>query len=251
MSALMDAALRVAARGLPVLACQPGSKRPLTIHGLKDATTSPAMIARWWSAHPTANIAIRTGAPSRLVVVDVDGDAGWDSLHRLEDRYGELPATFSVATPSGGEHFYFAWAGFAVKSSAGTLAAGLDVRGDGGYVVIPPSEVDGRRYEIDEQRGVAAMPPWITETLAARHDAPRPPSDPNVWAPTIRDGVGEGERNTQLTRIAGYLLRIRILDVDVAAELLRAINEARLKPPLARSEVDMIIDSIASTEAAR
>src|SRR5688500_12782369 len=121
MSPQQESALKCAEHGWPVFPCWPNSKNPLTRHGLKDATLDPAVIERWWSVWPTANFAIRTGAPSGIVVLDVDGDEGWDSLHRLEDANGELPTTACIVTPRGGEHFYFRHPGpnLTVQTSAG------------------------------------------------------------------------------------------------------------------------------------
>jgi hypothetical protein len=107
---VLVAALRLAATSRPVFPCQPGGKAPageLVARGLKDATTSPDQIRKWFTALPGANLALRTGAVSRVVVLDVDGDEGAESLRALEREFGALPATKSVKTPSGGSHFYF------------------------------------------------------------------------------------------------------------------------------------------------
>ena len=73
---MLDAALRYAGRGLLVLPCRPRQKTPATDHGLKDATDDPGLIKAWWTQWPNANVAIRTGAESDLVVLDVDGEHG-------------------------------------------------------------------------------------------------------------------------------------------------------------------------------
>lgn len=118
-----------------------GRKTPLTAHGFKDATTDAAIVASWWTTWPDANVGVATGAVSGIDVVDLDlakGDtpAGRTTLAALEHQYGEFN-TLSVATGSGGVHLYFAHRD-GVGCSAGRLP-GIDVRGDGGYVVAPPS----------------------------------------------------------------------------------------------------------------
>ena len=133
-----------AGRGWCVFPCVAGAKVPATTHGLHDATTDRDVIRQWWERWPRANVAIRTGAVSGLVVLDVDGPEGFASLKALEARHGALPRTYTVSTPRGGLHFYFAHPGGTIPNSAGKIAPGIDLRGDGGYVVAPPSVLTGR-----------------------------------------------------------------------------------------------------------
>src|SRR5262245_57411651 len=109
---LATAALAYAARGWHVLPCNPQSKRPLTTHGLKDASTDPAQIDAWWREWPCALIAVRTGPQSGLWVLDVDacpaeGIDGFATLAVLEKRHGALPDTLTSTTPRGGQHLFF------------------------------------------------------------------------------------------------------------------------------------------------
>jgi len=249
MSAL-EAALRCAEHGWPVLPCEPEGKRPATRHGLCDATTDQTRIASWWRSQPNANLAVTTGRPSGIVVLDVDGEEGWDSLHALEDEYGELPETTSVTTPRGGQHFYFGWPGALVKTSAGDVAPGLDIRGDGGYVLVPPSSVDRRGYEVDERCGIAGMPGWLLERTGrtGAQDGTAQPAE--TWVRMVSEGVAEGSRNQSMARLVGHLLR-KYVDVDLVAMLAHLTNETRWRPPLPSGEVDQIIDSIARTELRR
>jgi hypothetical protein len=127
--------------------CGSPGKHPRTKNGLLDATTNEAQIRRWWSRWPEANVGIRTGAESGLVVLDIDqrGD-GYGSLTKLQSIFGDLPRTPAVATGGGGMHFYFAHPGGKVESRK--IAPGVDVKGDGGYVVAVPSvHASGKRYE--------------------------------------------------------------------------------------------------------
>jgi putative DNA primase/helicase len=130
-------------------ACRQVGKHPLTTNGLKDATTDTALIQRWWSVNPNANVAIRTGAASGLWVLDADGAAGVEALARLQERTGQLPPTLVVETGGGGLHRYFAWPADGTPVRNATRVGGLpiDVRGEGGYVLAPPSRhASGRRY---------------------------------------------------------------------------------------------------------
>jgi Virulence-associated protein E-like domain/Bifunctional DNA primase/polymerase, N-terminal len=168
MSTLLDAALDYAARGWPVFPCHPKTKRPLTPKGenddgsggLKRATTDPAQIRAWWTQFPKALIGVRTGPWIGAFVVDFDAgvddetgeifevEALIDNLERAIEA--KLPETWCVATPRGGRHLYFQIpAGAAIGNRGELLGKGsrIDVRGDGGYVCLPPSaRLDGKGY---------------------------------------------------------------------------------------------------------
>lgn len=155
------------------LQCDRPGKHPignLVPHGLKDASTDPDIIARWWKEAPWANIGVVTGAISGLVVLDVDViKGGDDSLFALEQTYGKLPETVMALTGSGGFHYLFAHPGgkTRIKNSVDTLGVGLDIRGDGGYIVVAPSlHIHGRQYAWEESckplvAPIAEVPPWL------------------------------------------------------------------------------------------
>jgi putative DNA primase/helicase len=150
----------------------------LVPHGLHDASSRRDTVARWWQSAPCANVGIRTGPASGLVVLDVDGRAGRLALRALVASRPRLQARW--ARTGGGWHAYFAHLGTAVPNSAGRLGEGIDVRGDGGYVVAPPSRhASGRPYRwVGEEEAFAAiigdpghlspMPTWLVELVIAR-----------------------------------------------------------------------------------
>ena len=165
---LLNAALAYARRGVPVFPCEPDGKRPLTYNGFWDATTETARIKAWWRRWPAANVGVPTGSRSGLLVLDVDSrDGGFEALALLERRNGPLPETAKARTGGGGVHVFFRYpAGETVRNSAGALGSGLDVRGEGGYVVVPPSRT-GSAYEwID--RSPPAEPLWLLLRLRER-----------------------------------------------------------------------------------
>lgn len=139
----LDAALAYAEQGLSVFPCdeQPGlrQKRPRTPRGFHDATRDPDVITRWWTAWPAAWIGMPTGKASGRWVLDIDVKRpeanGFDSLEDL--GHSVLPETPMVHTASGGLHVYFDAGERELRCSAGLLGPGLDVRGDGGYIVLP------------------------------------------------------------------------------------------------------------------
>ncbi len=180
--ALIAGAIEHAAAGRPVFPCR--GKVPLTGNGFHDATTDPAAIKAMFRA-PDAAVAICTGKASGLVVLDVDGDDGAESLRQLERERGELPRTASVKTPRGGQHFYFQHPGGEVRNSTGKLGCGLDVRGDGGYVVAPPSP----GYLHDEVAPVAAPPEWLVGLMRMAD---------RKGGETRGADIPNGERNTTL-----------------------------------------------------
>jgi Bifunctional DNA primase/polymerase, N-terminal len=165
---LRGAALAYARRGVPVFPCEPGGKRPLTRNGFWDATTEARRIEAWWARWPAANVGVPTGRRSGLLVLDADPrDGGLDSLTLLEREWGPLPGTARARTGGGGVHVFFAYpAGETVRNSAGLLGAGLDVRGEGGYVVVPPSRTRGA-YEWTD-RSPPAGPGWLLARLRER-----------------------------------------------------------------------------------
>jgi KaiC/GvpD/RAD55 family RecA-like ATPase len=117
----------------------------------------------------SAGVGIATGARSGVFVIDLDVKNGIDGLANFQ-ALGECPPTYTVATPSGGYHVYFKHPGFPVKTSASALARGVDVRGDGGYVVAPGSpHKNGGRYEVAADLPIADAPAWLLTSPELRH----------------------------------------------------------------------------------
>lgn len=241
-------AIKYADKGYPVFPCR--GKAPLTEHGLHDATTDLGALRARWHVHPAASVAIRTGIESRLVVLDVDGDDGIEALRQLERAHGPLPRTASVKTPRGGAHFYFAHPGGTVPCSSGRLGTGLDVRGDGGYVIAPPSiGANGVRYEPDEQAPATPLPTWLLALMRPVAGSPHPRTPAPTWVAMVRQGLPLGQRNAGLARIVGHLLA-RDVDARLVAELAHLVN-TRSGPPLDDDEVDRVVRSIAGREVRR
>jgi putative DNA primase/helicase len=181
-------ALACAAQGWPVIplhsvengrcscergeACSHPGKHPRTLHGVKDATTGRKQIKAWLEKRPKDNFGIATGLSSGIFVLDIDGKVGKASLKELQAEHGRLPRTVTVKTGKG-RHLYFRCDGARVRNSAGLLGKGIDVRGDGGYVVSAGSVhssgavyryVDGRALgEIE----VASAPQWLIDLISA------------------------------------------------------------------------------------
>lgn len=253
----IDAAIVYAHRGWPVFPCHAGGrsfacscgasdcaspgKHPRVRGGLHASSTDGSVIRGWWARWPRANVAVRTGAASGLVVVDIDpAHGGEDTIASLEGAYGPLPAARSVRTGSGGRHLYFRHPGGTVRNDAGrVLGRGVDLRGDGGYVIAPPSRVACGAYALLANGGtIPELPEWVLERLAER-ERPRTAVRqdvrvPSAWARAAFDGeIGrvrtapEGTRNDTLNRVAYKLGQIigagGLAETEVESAL---VNEA-------------------------
>jgi Bifunctional DNA primase/polymerase, N-terminal/Primase C terminal 1 (PriCT-1)/DeoR-like helix-turn-helix domain len=242
---LLEAALEYAGRGLPVFPCHARGKTPLTEHGLHDASTDTTAVLTWWTRWPEANIGIVTGAASGLVVLDVDVQHGGQrSLAALEAEHGKLAATPEVLTGGGGKHLYFAHPGETVGNSAGRLGAGLDIRGDGGYVVAPPSlHASGRPYKWlrpGRKLELGQPPAWLLAEVAKRRNGP---------APKVDTVIPAGRRNDELASLAGSFRRRGMNENEILAAL-EAVNRERCRPPLPAGELEGIAASVARYEPA-
>ncbi len=179
---LPRAAVGLAAAGVPVFPVAPRDKVPLIRHGrgFRDATTDLGQVEAWWRRFPQANIGVPTGAAFGLVVVDVDvhGTNGYDALHRADQADLIAGWAFAVRSPTGGLHLYYPAAEDGEQRSWQAGNAGIDFRGDGGYIVAPPSlrVIDGETvpYRITEL-GTNPAHPQDADRLRGFLDPPRPP----------------------------------------------------------------------------
>jgi hypothetical protein len=237
-----------------VVPIEPRGKRPSVAWlEFQHRQATPSELARWFRRRD-ANVGIVTGAVSELVVLDVDPQhAGERSLAALEAEHGPLPRTVEATTGGGGRHCYFAHPGGHVPNRVG-IAPGLDLRGDGGVVVAPPSvHPSGRPYvwvagRAPDELPLAPIPRWL---LAAGQPAGPHAGHPVVeWRSLVRDGVEEGRRNNTIASLAGHLLWHGV-DPQVALELLLAWNRARCRPPLPDTEVANVVESVARLHARR
>ena len=204
----------LASAGVPVFPCVPGQKRPLTARGFHDATTDLAQITQWWTRWPDANLGLPTGAVSGVVVVDVDVREhvdGRESMRRALNAGRAGVPVFTVVSPSGGRHGYYPATPGVVQRSWQAARAGVDFRGDGGYIVIPPSHTAAGSYRLATVRQGASA--GIDSDALRDFLDPRPAlkpraadrglvqSEPGVVVARLAAwvaGLGEGERNRGL-----------------------------------------------------
>src|SRR5207244_5337053 len=163
LSKLGEVARAYASKGWAVFPCEPRGKKPLTEHGLKDASSDGEKIRAWWTRWPAANIGHPTG---QRIVLDVDGAEGEQALAALEKQHAPLPATAAARTGKG-RHLFFLPNGKTIRNSAGTLGPGLDIRGEGGYVILPPSvHESGVSYHWLIKAKPAPLPGWLAVLLS-------------------------------------------------------------------------------------
>jgi hypothetical protein len=230
MSDLLAAALAYAEAGLPVLPL--AGKVPRTSNGLTGASTDAELVREWWTRWPGANVGIRTGPDSNLLVLDVDMPKGPASLKKLTDEHGALPETPQVVTGTGGRHHWFAYPENGARNSAGKLGDGLDTRGEGGYVVAPPSvhPETGKPYLWVQARIARAGPPaWLLADVSKRQ---------NGRTPAVGDVIPEGRRRDAMLSVAGKLKRSGLRGDEILPTL-RELNR-RCRPPLEESELESV-----------
>ena len=228
--------------GLAVFPLEEKGKRPKTKNGCKDATTDAAIVKAWWQQWPNANIGIATGNKSGgifVVDLDIDEDRGLDGYHTLrewENENGKFPETWTAITGRGGYHLYYRWSS-KVKNRAGIID-GVDIRGEGGYVVAPPSiHNNGHRYE------------W--EYAPDEFELKKADNNVEFFLQTgktignsfsMPDKVGQGERNTMLFKFACMMQAKGASDQAVFAATMQE-NNAKCIPALSDSEVEIIVKS--------
>jgi hypothetical protein len=158
--------------GWQVFPCHPTGHNPLVAGGFKAATTDEETIRGWWQRWPEAAVALRTGKESGVFAVDVDPrNGGSYSVEHLESQHGPLPESVESKTGGGGRHLLLQWPGEKVPCSVGKIAPGIDVKGDGGYVILPPSDhKSGKQYcwMIGQEPGeheIADAPAWLLDMI--------------------------------------------------------------------------------------
>jgi predicted Fe-Mo cluster-binding NifX family protein len=251
---MKPSALHYASIGLPVFPCARNGKRPLCGHGCRDATSDLKQIEQWWTDWPDANIGLATGTKSGVVVYDADvkdGRPGLETLRRLEQAADvDWSKTATVKTPSGGIHKYLCHPGSRVPNRANIgrspalPATGLDSRGDGGYVLLPPSVIDGCCYEwvvpFQDEGGDDNLAEYVD--LAPPRERVRPSSQSQPFSGQIHPRAGcalreeceairsapEGSRNEQIFKSVAALYELEAAgDIDshtIQSHVIEAAN---------------------------
>ncbi|MEX1078491.1 MAG: AAA family ATPase [Homoserinimonas sp.] len=278
---MLEEALGYASRGFYVLPLKPGRKDPMTAHGWHDATTDAEQLATWWGQRPAANIGLATG-PSGVAVVDVDVKDGKQGLASFDEltRGVDLDSAVIARTASGGRHYYVRDQHNTIPETSGRVGVGLDTKGATGYVVAPPSVVDGKPYtwESKPPPSPASLPRHrkLTKRIlerTARQTAASAPSDafegPGKLAPityvlaVLSGAVGDvaeaprGQRNEARNKAAykvGQYLHVKDpegrLIIDEADAVSRLLEACSINGSLEDEGGRKITESIAASMAA-
>jgi len=224
--------------------CTSPAKHPRTSRGLLEATADPDTVHAWWLRWPDANIGCRPG-PSGFVVIDLDGPEGVATAQAAQLL---SEPTLEVRTGRG-RHRWYRHPGGHVPN--GTLGPGVDIRGDAGYVLIPPSvHASGAVYRwVGRISEATTLPPAIVARIQGTPDAPAPRQDTlPAWMIPYLD-VQSGERNNTMTRFVGWAYR---KDYDAPSVLAMALGlNAKWADPIEVREVEAICRSIGAREATR
>lgn len=171
---------------------QEGKRRSLVDRGVRDASRKPELVRQWWKRWPHANIGLATGPASGVDVLDINGVEGEQALAKLVSEHGPLPATYESRTASG-RHLFF-WTDPNVQTYKNLLGPSLDVHGEGGWVVLPPSMHPNQHpylwtVGLEELEVVAHWPRWMVERIreAAQQRAAAQP-EPKASASDAEEG---------------------------------------------------------------
>lgn len=257
MSALCKAAMAYAQRlKWPVFPIAERGKIPAIPggRGCLDATTDPRTIQEWWEKWPTANVGVAAGERAGFWVLDIDGDEGEESLLDLCREHGQLPDTVEQHTGGGGRHLLFRYNGQDIRNRAG-IRPGIDTRGNGGYIVCPPSihqngrsyvwSIDGRPVETK----MAAAPKWLLALVGGEQKTSQEIIS-HEWVRGIVGDVPHGRRNDSAARLIGHLLR-HYVDPLLARSLVAAWNQYHCIPPMTDEEVEQVFESVGRREFLR
>jgi Bifunctional DNA primase/polymerase, N-terminal len=195
--------------------CTSPGKHPRTRHGLAEASNDRAVVAGWARRWQSANVGVATGAGSDVVVVDLDGPAAlaWWAAAQLEHGYEVVTLAQTTPGHGGGLHLFFGYPtdGRVIRNSAGRLAEHVDVRGEGGYVIVAPSNhVDGVYEWVDVDTPIASLPEWLAALMV---DTPAPPPPPPPRQQRTRPPV----RNERAMRSWAAAALVSELDTLAAA----------------------------------
>jgi putative DNA primase/helicase len=242
MNQFLEAALKYAKSGWHVFPLKPRDKVPITSHGFKDAGDHSEELKHWWTENPLANIGLACG-PTGVVVIDLDvKEDGPENWAELVSRLGIDDNTATCLTGGGGQHIYFRKPqNINIPSSIRKLGPGIDVKAEGGYVVLPPSNhPNGKRYEWEvshhpDNCPILPLPQALITLLENKKQ--------HSVLPTTGEKIAEGRRNDYLASLAGSMRRRGMSRNGIVAAL-QIENEERCQPPLPEEEVGKIAGSI-------
>mgnify|MGYP006080919357 FL=1 len=253
---MFDAQLVAKLWGWKVFPANPENKTPLIKEWQHKASNDETIINHLFAPFPNAMVAVPTGPVNGITVIDFDIRDSYNGVSNFIQEGFKIPKTAGAKTPSGGFHLYFDSGNESLPNSVSKLAIGVDVRGDGGYVIAPPSQSIKGTYKwetdwFDPKRGMAKLPIMIKNLILFEKKFlnKKPLFDKNHFgavAQEIDKPISEGSRNNELTRRCGYLFRK--YSSDKVLEIMRHINQRCCNPPIEDRELYRIVCSIGKRE---
>ena len=245
VKSMKEWALYYAELGLAVFPLAYRNKVPAIEGGCKAATTEKSKIERWWNQNPRYNIGIATGNKSNgLVVIDLDVDKnkgidGYEVLRDWQNKHGELPETWQSITGRGGYHYFYK--DTITHSNKVGLYEGVDIRGEGGYIVAPPSvHPNGNTYEWEQdpkEYEIAQVDDIVNDFFKGEKQRIDSEHKTNFKVPEL---IPEGKRVDTIVRLIASL-RTKGLDDDAIKAAVRVENEKRCNPPLKEKELEKAV----------
>lgn len=234
VASLKESALNYAKAGMRVFPLRPNSKSGQVLRSWKnEATTDITTIEKWWNTNPNYNIGIATG--EGVLVVDIDVKHEAKGLESIKEYGVGLPDTARVKTPSGGYHLYYYIEGD-FKNRV-NIYPGIDIRANNGYVVAPPSVIDGLRYEWINEDPMAEANQEVYSFL----DEPIEKED-NKQPLHMENEIIQGSRNDILFKLASSLQSKGLSNEAILSSVI-AENSIKCNPPLEIEEVKTIVES--------
>lgn len=246
---MLDAALSYAGMGFRVFPLVPKTKRPITANGFKNATADEAKIKDWWGKKPDCNIGIACGEGIAVIDIDLDesaGENGFATVVAWEKEHGALPKTARALTGDNGMHLFYRVDGECPCSA--NKGKGIDIRGDGGYVVAPPSihPDTGTAYAWEANPSdcpIAEADGNVMALIAfSRPDYEEKKGGGESLGMTLPGEIGKGGRNNTLFSLACSLQSKGLGDAAILAAV-KEENADKCDPPLPVSEVKKIVKS--------
>lgn len=226
--------------------CNSKGKHPRTIHGVKDASTNPDQVIAWLEEFPGCNWAVATGPSSGVAVCDIDprhgGDFSLESLVKKYTKSEKLPPTPVSQTGGQGWHYWFIYPKNTIKRLKNrSIAPGVDIKVEGGYVLVPPSETSYSYHWIkDLETPLAEMPGWMVDLASKGHEE---------YKLDEQGQIPRGSRNNYLTSIGGTMRR-RGMTFESIHEALKVECELRCGGygPEKYDEVEYVANSVCKYE---
>jgi hypothetical protein len=249
MNTILDAALAYARRGWAVHPIRAGGKEPASAHGFLDATTNETTIRHWFENSPSLNLGVATGRTSGVWVLDADAGSA-DTLLDWEQSHGGLPDTALVRTGSGGRHYIFRNPPDLVIPSRVKFAPGFDTRGDGGYVVAPPSVTD-KAYQWLREGDPLDAPSWLIDLVLGRQAANMSLDEIVIQASGLASdpGAPAGERHGTACRLVGCEIARGTEPTTILTEAVAWAQ--RCRPPMPIDEITGIVGKLLNKEKAK